>query len=199
AQYVPTLRVLHPEFWSWWNQGPGSWLWGWAAGRGPFRGLPSTAEHHLGIGFLTPWVCAAGLYLGRERPICRLAALVSLILWLATTFLPGDRIAMLAAGVCAFGAAGLFHQSEDPRSRGIAMAAVVGLLLLVRFPNPYHQALGLMVMILCLLEMGRLRADALAQIIPGIALAALGLELFAIPAIPIGVMLVAPVAGMLAY
>jgi hypothetical protein len=199
AQYLPTLRALQPQFWSWWNLGPGSWLWGWTAGQGPFRGLPSTAEHHLGIGFLTPWVCVAGLYLGRERPICRLAALVWLILWLATTFLPGDPIAMLAAGICSFGAAGLFHQSEDPRSREIALAAVLGLLWLVRFPNPYHQALGLTVMIFCFLEIGRLRGHVWAQIIPGIALVALGLELFATPVIPIGVMLVAPMAGMLAY
>src|SRR5579883_557153 len=106
TQYLLTLRMLHPQLWSWWNLGAGSWLWGWTAGRGPFRGLPSTAEHLLGIGFLTPWVCAAGLYLGRERPVCRLAVLVALFLWVATTFLPGDAIAMAAAGVSCYGAAG---------------------------------------------------------------------------------------------
>ena len=199
SQDIPTLRLLHPQFWSWWNLGPGSWLWGWTAGRGPFRGLPFYTEHLLGIGFLTPLVCAAGLYLGRERPLCRLAAIVSLVLWLATTVLPSDSIAMVAAGVCYYGATGLFHQSDDSRSRGIGLAAVLALLWMVRFPNPYQGVLGLTVMILCWLEIGRLRGQPQAQIVPGIALVALGLKFFALPVIPIGVMLVAPVAGLLAY
>jgi hypothetical protein len=199
TQYLPTLRGLHPQFWSWWNLGRGSWLWGWTADRGPFRGQPFLAEHLLGIGFLTPWFCVLGLYLGRDRPICRLAALVALIVWIATTFLPGDPITMLAAGVSVYAAAGLFHDSGDPRSRGIALAVLLGWLFLVRFPNPYLERLGLTAMILCWLEIGRRRGDPQAQIVPGIALVALGLKFFALPVIPTGVMLVASVAGLLAY
>ena len=39
-----------------------------------------------------------GFYLNWDRPICRLAVLVISLLWLVTTFMPGDQFAMLAAG-----------------------------------------------------------------------------------------------------
>ena len=196
----PTMRqMLHPYVWSWWDMGPGSWFWGWTTDRGPFRGVPSTAEHHLGIGFLTPLLCVMGLYLGWQRPICRLAALVSLLVWLATTFLPGSEIAMLATGVSFFCAAGLFHESDDPLSQGIALAALLGVLFLIPYPPRHLEALGLMMMILCVLEIVRLRGHLQAQIVPGIGLVALGLKLFFVQIIPIGVAVVAPFAGLVAY
>jgi len=199
GQYLPTLRALHPVVWSWLDLGDGNWLWGWTMGRGPFRVLTFPHEHHLGIGFLTPLVCAGGFYLSRERPICRLAALVAFILWLGTTFLPGDVFAMLAAGVSYYCAAGLFHESDHPGSRVIGLAAVLGLLLLLRFPNPYVEVLGLTTIILLLLEIHRLRGRPQGWIVPGLALTALSLRSFPLPAIPIGVMLAAPIAGLLAY
>ena len=49
---------------------------------------------------MTPILCGAGLYLCRERPVCRLAALAAGLLWLATTYLPGDKLVFVASGVC---------------------------------------------------------------------------------------------------
>jgi hypothetical protein len=161
--------------------------------------LPSTPEQHLGIGLLTTLACAAGFYLSRQRPICRLAAPLMLIAWLATTYLPGDQIALLAAWVSYYSAAGLFHESDDSRSRAIGLAVVIGLVFLVDFLNPYLEVLGLTAIILCLLELACRRGHPHAQIVAGIALVALSLKLFEFPPIPVGVMLVAPVAGLLGY
>jgi len=198
-QYLPMLRVLHPQTWSWLNMGEKSWLWGWTASRGPFRSLPAGPEHQLGIGWVTPFACALGLYLSRQRPICRLAALVSLITWIGTTYLPGDELAILAAGISYYCLAGLFHEVEHPGSQGIVVTVVLGLLLVIRSPNPFIEVLGLTAIILCLLEIGRLRRRPLAWIVPGLALGALSLMFFPLQVILIGVMLVAPVAGLLVY
>jgi len=198
-QYLPTLRALHPRIWSWLDLGRDNWLWGWMAGRGPFRVLTFPEAHYLGIGFLTLFACAVGFYLSWERPICRLAVLVVWLLWLATTFMPGDEFAMLAAWVCYYCAAGLFHEIDHPGSRAIGLAVVLGLFLLIRFPNPHIEVLGSTTIILCLLEIGRLRERPQAWIVPGLALGTLSLKSFPLPVISIGVMLVAPVAGLLAY
>ena len=69
--------------------------------------------------------------------------------------MPGDLLAMLAAAVSYYCAAGLFHEVDEPAWRAIGLAVVVGLLLLIRFPNPYLIVLGLTTIILCLLEIGR--------------------------------------------
>jgi len=198
-QYYPMLRALHPQTWSWLNMGEKSWLWGWTASRGPFRSLTAGTEHQLGIGWLTLLACAVGLFVSRQRPICRLAALVTLITWIGTTFLPGDELAILAAGVSYYCLAGLFHDVEQPRSRGVALAIVLGLLLSIRYPNPHVQVLGVLAMILCMLELGRMRGRPQGWIVPGIALGALSLTFCALLVIAIGVMLVAPVAGLLVY
>ncbi|MGP0065949.1 MAG: hypothetical protein ACLQGP_20410 [Isosphaeraceae bacterium] len=197
-QFLPTLRALHPGVWSWLDMGPGSWLWGWTAGWSPFRVLGFPQEHHLGIGLLTPILCAAGLYLCRERPICRLAALAAGLLWLATTYLPGDKLVFLAGGVCCYCAAGLFYETGHPLARGMGLAVVLGLVLLPPFPNPYVKVLGLTAMVLCLLEIRRLRDDPRGWIIPGLALAALGLKLFDLTVIAISVTMVVPIAVLLA-
>ncbi len=198
-QYVLTLRALHPKIWSWLDLGTGNWLWGWRMGRAPFGVQTLDYEHHLGIGFLTLLACVAGFCLSWDRPICRLAVLAVGILWLATTFLPGDDFAMLAAGVCYYAAAGLFLEIDHPGSRGIALAVVLALFLLIRFPNPYIEVLGLTTIILCLLEIVRLRDRPQACIVPGLALGALSLKLYALPVLSIGAMLVGPVAGLLAH
>ena len=64
---------------------------------------------------------------------------------------------MLAAGVSYYCAAGLFLEVDEPAWRPIGLAIVVCLLLLIPFPNPYLMVLGLTTIILCLLEIGRLR------------------------------------------
>jgi hypothetical protein len=193
-RYLPEVRIMHPGFWSWLDMGGGSWLWGWLAERGPFRGVAYAHEHHLGIGFVTPVACALGLYLGWDRPVCRLAALVAFWLWLATTFVPGNTIAMVAAAVAGYCAASLFYEIEHPRPRAIGLAVVVGLLWLVRFPNPYEEALGLTVIILCMVEMVRVEGNALHWCVPAIAILALSLKLFALTVIVIAATPVAAIA-----
>jgi hypothetical protein len=193
------LNALHPHTWSWWDVGSGNWLWGWMASRGIFRGLRSTPEHHLGFGVLTTLVCAAGLYMSRERPICRLAALVTFVFWLATTYLPGDAIAILAAGISYYCVAGLFQESDDLRSLATGLAAVLGWLALVRLPTSYLELLGLVTIVLCSLEIYRRRGHPQTQIVAGIGLLALSLSAFGLPVIVHGLIIIAPVAGLLAY
>ena len=170
---------------------------------GPFGVGPRSEllkdEHRLGIGFLTSIACVAGLYLGRNWPVCRLAAVVVFILWFATTYMPGNVLVMLAAGVCCYCAAGLFYEVDRPGWRGLGLAGVVGLLLVSRAPNPLVTVVGLTTSILCLLEIGRNREHPAGWIVPGIALLAISLKLFDIVAVLYGVMLVAPAAGLLAY
>lgn len=197
-QYLPTLRALHPGVWSWLSMGGGSWVWGWTDGRGPFRFPIFPHEHHLGIGLLTPLLCAVGLYLCRDRPICRLAAPVAGLLWLATTFMPGDELVILGAAVCCYCAAGLYHESDEVGARLMGLAVVLVLLLPSRFPNPYTRALGLTTILLCSLEIRRRWRNPRAWIVPGLAIGALGLKLFDPSVIAIGVQVFAPVGVLLA-
>ena len=112
-QHFLTLQALHPRLGSWFDVSPDHWLWGWACQPGWSREFAHLeTEHHLGIGFLTTIACLLGLYLGRARPICRLAAVATLVVWLATTYLPGDTFAVLATGVIYYCAAGLFLDVE---------------------------------------------------------------------------------------
>ena len=156
-------------------------------------------EHHLGIGLLTPLVCAIGFYFCRDRPICRLAALVSLVMWIGTTFMPGNELSFIAAVVCYYCSAGLFAEVDDPVARGIGLAIVVALLFFLRFPNPYEIVLGLMTIALCILEIFRLRQEPAGWIVPALAILALALKLFPAQIMPTAVMAVAPIAGLLAY
>ena len=116
-RYHPMYHALNPHFSSWFHVGGSHWLWGWTAGREPFRTLGYPPEHMLGFGFITPLACAAGLYLCREQPICRLAAAVTLSIGLATTFLPGKAIALVASGVAYYCLACLFRAFNGPRER----------------------------------------------------------------------------------
>jgi hypothetical protein len=194
------LRALHPMPWSWLDMGERNWLWGWASRPMPLH-IPAFlgGEHHLGIGYLTLIASAAGLYLGRERPICRVAAVAALLLSLATTYLPGDELAILAAGVSYYCAACLFRDADRPRLRGIALAIVLAVLLLVRYPNPYLIVLGLVTISFCLLEIGRTRGRPHAQIAPGIALVVLSFWAFSPKVVCYGMVEVVPVAVLLGY
>jgi hypothetical protein len=200
SHYLPELRALHPMVGSWLDVSADSWVWGWACRPGWTRQFAFLeAEHHLGTGFLTPIACVVGLYLGRAWPLCRVAAAAAFILWFATTYIPGNQIAMLAAGVSYYCAAGLFHEVDQPASRAIAVAIVLCLLLLIQFPNPYLLVLGLTLIILCLLEVGRARACTRDLILPGIALAMISLKLFGLQPIEYGIMIIAPMAALSAY
>jgi hypothetical protein len=200
SQYIPMLHALHPAVWSWLDMGKSNWVWGWASPPLPSY-LPAFlgGEHRLGFGYVTLFAAAVGLYLGRERPICRVAAVTVLIFWLATTYLPGDRLAMLGAGVSYYCAACLFHEVDRPGLRGVALASAIAVLLLVQVFNPYVIMLGLVTIVFCLLEIGRTRGRPYAQIVPGIALAVLGVRAFQPELILRGIIVVAPAAGLLSY
>ena len=172
SEYLWTLRGLHPGFGSWFDVGTNHWLWGWTVRPG-WAGeyVLLEGEHHLGIGFLTPALCATGLYLGRAWPICRLAAVVAFILWFATTYIPGDQFAVLAAWVSYYCAAGLFFEVDEPAWRAAGLAIVVCLLLWIPFPNSHLVVLGLTTIVLCVLEIYRVYARPRQLIAPGIALA----------------------------
>jgi hypothetical protein len=198
-QYQPVLRSLHPEIWSWLSVGKQSWIWGWTADTPLFRGVATRPEQDLGTGFVTPLACAAGLYVGRALPLCRIAALVALILCVGTTLLPGDTLALAAAAVSSYCIAALFYTRGETRLRAIGLAFVLSLVLLTRVPTLYVDVLGLFTMILCLLEIAQQRTSPAGQIVPGIALAMLTLKLFPLVTIVNGILLIAPLAALLAY
>lgn len=198
-QYPPTLRALHPRVWSYLDMGPGSWIWGWMSGRGPLHVDQFPSEHRLGIGLLTAIVCAAGLYVGRDRPLCRLAVLTAALLWIGTTFLPGDLLSTIACGVLCYGAAALFHATDDPFGRAVGLAAVLIVVVLRRFPTPQTISLGLILSILGLIEIHRSRDEPRRWIVPGLAIGAVSPRLFPIEVILIGLGLIVPAAAVAAY
>jgi hypothetical protein len=199
-EYIHTLRGFHPSLSSWFDVGANHWLWGWAAHpgwAGDFTVLEG--EHHLGIGFLTPVLCAVGLYLGRAWPICRLAAAVAFVLWFTTTYMPGDDFATLAAWVSYYCAAGLFLEVDEPAWRVAGLVIVVSLLLMIQFPSPHLVVLGLSVIIYCVLEIGRVRARPRSLIAPGIALALLSWKIFHLETILHGSVIVALISVLPVY
>ena len=103
---------------------------------------------------------------------------MTFILWLATTYMPGNLLAMLAAGVCCYCAAGLFHEVDQPAWRGFGVAVLVSLLLVVRFPNPYVIVVGMTTIILCLVELARIRGRTQGLIVPFSSLVLISLKLF---------------------
>jgi hypothetical protein len=200
SEFHLARRALHPAVWSWLDTGERNWFWGWASRPVPLH-VPAYlgGEHHLGIGYLTFFACGVGLYLGWQWAICRVAAVVALILWVATTYLPGDYLAMLAAGFSYYCAALLFHETDRPALRGGALAIVLAMLPLGGIFNPYWIVLGLLTIIFCILEIGRTRGRLCAQIVPGIAAIVLSLWAFGPELIVHGIILVAPAAGLLVY
>ena len=81
----------------------------------------------------------------------------------------------------------------------MGLAAVLSLLLLIRFPNPCVIVLGLSTIILCVLEIGRVRECPRDLVAPGIALVVISLKLFWLDVILNGLLVAGPVAGLLAY
>ena len=200
SQYLPMLRALHPRIGSWLHVGAGNWFWGWAASPTWAREVGFLeGEHRIGIGYLTSIACIAGLYLGRKWPICWVAAVAAFILWLATTYMPGDRLAMMATVVACYCMAGLFHDVDQPGWRGLGLAVVLCPLLFIRFPNPHVIVLTLMTIILCMMEIGRTRGLTVGLIGPGVALGVISLKLFDPGAILFGLVAVTPAAALVAY
>jgi hypothetical protein len=198
-QYLPMYRALTPYPLSWLNLGENHWLWGWTLHREPFRSIGFPPEQWLGIGLLTSMACAAGLYLGRQQPICRVAAAVAIAMALATTRLPSKMLTLLASAVCFFSMAGLYHESDCSGDRSLGLVFLIALLSIIPFPNPYLLALGVMGMVLCTLEIIRTRGELEFQVLPGIALLALCVRFFSIEVLFTGILLAAPLAAVAAY
>jgi hypothetical protein len=200
SQYLPMLRALHPRVGSWLHVGAGNWFWGWAANPAWTREVGFLeVEHRIGVGYLTSIACIVGLYLGRKWPTCRVAAVTAFILWLTTTYLPGDRLATMATVVACYCVAGLFHDVDRPGWRAIGLAVILCTLLLSRFPNPHVLVLTLITIILCVLEIGRTRGLTVGLIGTGIALGVISLKLFDPVTILYALMLAAPAAALVAY
>ena len=156
-------------------------------------------EHHLGIGFVTPIACLAGLYLGRAWPICRLAAVATFIVWLATTYLPGDTFALLATGVSYYCAAGLFLDVREPAWRALGLAIVVCLLLADPISESLSRDAGARPRSSSAFwKSAAVRGHPRALIAPAIALAVIGLKLFNLELILHGIVIIGPVAALLA-
>ena len=194
-QYSAMYRALHPYRISWLDMGTGNWVWGWTAGWPLFRPASYVDEHHLGFGLVTLIACAAGLYLGRNRPICRLAGVVGLAICVATTFMPRESLVLAARAVAFFCVAALFRDVEQPRSRAAGLTILLGFLLLVRFPNEYLQALFLGLIAICLLEIYRAGAARESRIIAAVALGMVCLKLFAVQVMPTATAFSAAVAA----
>jgi hypothetical protein len=191
-------RLLHPYRISWLNVGPGNWVWGWTADWPVFRLVGFADEHHLGFGVLTTLACAMGLYLGRDRPICRLAAAVIFAIWFSTSYMPKEFLLVAATGVAFSCAAGLFRDTGEPASRAAGLAILLGAVFLLRFPNAYLQALYLGLIVLCLLEIHRPGATPVSRIIAAFALAVVCLKLFAVEVMPTATAFSAAVAAFTA-
>ena len=197
-RYMPTYRHLHPDFGSWLDVGPGNWVGGWTAGWRLFHLFGDRQEHHLGIGLTTTIACLCGLYLGRQWPICRLAAAVWLALCLATTFMPSDTLTLAATGLAFLCMTGLYRDVGKPGERASGLAIVLGILLLVRFPGEHMQALGIGVIVLCLLEIFRAEAEPESRFTAAVALALACSKLFAIEVMPTATAISAAVSVPLA-
>jgi hypothetical protein len=200
SQFPLLLRGLHPNTVSWLDVGPKNWLWGRVVHPGwPYKLKFLEDEHFLGIGLLTSIACVAGIYLGRKWPICPLAAVATVIVWLATTYLPGTELAMVATGVSVYCAAGLLREADRPTLRNFGLIALACPVLLIRFPNPFVIVLGLTAISFCFLEIGRFRERRRDQIAPGVALLITSLKMFDLEVILYGVIVIVPLAGLLAY
>lgn len=197
--YVPMYYAYNPYFTSWFNVGASHWIWGWTAELEPFRSLDYPHAHSLGFGLITPLACAAGLYVCRQRPICRLAACVILATVFATTFLPGRQLAVVATGVACYCLACLFREFDAFRERTLGLATLLTLLLVVRFPNVNLQVLISIAIIFCSMELVRTRGRPECQVVPGIALALFCLKMFSLDVLWMGLYLVAAVAVPVGY
>ncbi len=73
------------------------------------------------------------------------------------------------------------------------------LLVLIPFPNPYLVLLGLSTIVLCVLEIGRMRGCPRGMIAPGLALLVITVKFFGIETILHGIVIVGPFAALAAY
>jgi hypothetical protein len=108
---------------------------------------------------------------------------------------------LVGAGVAAsaFCLAGLYRAIDEPQWRAAGLLSYIGILLPIRTPNQYLQALGLCVMTLCLLEMIRVRETPARMFIPALAIGVLWQQFFDGQALLIVMGWVAAAATLLGY
>jgi hypothetical protein len=136
AHYLPMARALGyrpfsevylavPKLRSWMYMGPDSWLYGWLPRVHWFLvfGHLETA-HRIGIGWITPLLCIAGLLLNRDDPVIRLLALTSLVLFIITTPIPREIILGLALVVWSLCAAALVRSRGQLRMQLTALGSI---------------------------------------------------------------------------
>jgi len=193
--YMPFRYNLHPTFGSWWNVGEGNWFWGWLISRRPFVGSLHEQEKRLGLGFLTTAACASGLYLGRRLPWCRVAIWFVLVCLLATNFLPAREMILASACLCCVGFGVLLRQTDEPLMSLLTYLLMVGVLIGVRFPNPWLRAVSLAVIVMCLWTIRRRDQD---RALPAIAVGLISLKLFALEVIAMIALPVSAAAGLVA-
>jgi hypothetical protein len=198
---IAMYRILHPDPSSWFATGPANWAWGWTADWPLWRTPVFGDEHRMGIGFLTTIACLAGLYLGRDRPLCRLAAVVWFTLCVVTTYMPRDLLLAGAMAVAFLTMGVLFREVDQPRWRAAGLALFLAPLFLIRFPNEYLQSLALGLIVVCLLEVCRADAWPESRILAGLAIACVCFRFFAVELMPtataIAAAIVAPPAFIL--
>jgi hypothetical protein len=118
-----------PDLRAWIYLGPDSWLYGWMPDQAAMKGMALEPEKRLGLGLLTPLVCAWGLRQGWSRPAVRLVTGAGLLLALAVTMIPRTVIVGIALALLADCGVELVR---TPR-RWMSWGAFVGLCL-VLFP-----------------------------------------------------------------
>jgi hypothetical protein len=79
------IEISIPYSTAWVYEGPRSWIWGWLSRLPTFRYQYLESAKRLGMGFITPLVCVAGLKHRWHVPAVRLVALAMLSLLIAIT------------------------------------------------------------------------------------------------------------------
>ena len=112
--------------------------------------------------------------------------------------MPSDTLTLAATGLAFLCMTGLYRDVGKPGERASGLAIVLGILLLVRFPGEHLQALGIGVIVLCLLEIFRAEAEPESRFTAAVALALACWKLFAIEVMPTATAISAAVSAPLA-
>ena len=180
--------ILHP--WSWLYVGPDNWLWGGMARLSIFRSQMMEQEKRVGLGLITPILCVVGLFLARDRPWIRVAALAAATSMLLSVHLPGEWIANGGVATAMVVAALLFHDRTRPGPRLAVLGALLCLATFERFPSWRVIGLNLFTATLCLAEAFRFRREPARIVAPLIVMVWVCLSMFDLAVMGIGMALV---------
>jgi len=140
---------------SWVYLGPESWLWGRVRVLGQSPGWGVDHERRLGVGVLTPCLCAAGLYIARRCLAVRLVSLTALTLFVCVTTLPGGFTAWNVLYQYVPGASAL--RAVSRAGLVVYLAAAVGLAFAIdslRRRRGWGAGLACVLALVCALEQG---------------------------------------------